>query len=141
MNRTLRILFLSLAVVVSPSHGGAQIINTIAGNGTLGSAGDGGPATAANLYGPQAVQIHNGIVYTSENGRIRAVNTAGVINTVAGNGVFGHSGDGGAATSANIGMAGTVIFDDTGNMYFDEPNGAVRKVIARVSYRPLQGQV
>ena len=75
-------------------------ITTIAGNGTFGYTGDGGPATQATSYYPAAVSSDPaGDVYIDDsyNTVIRMIDTAGNIHTVAGNGTFGFSGDEGTA--------------------------------------------
>ena len=75
------------------------IINTIAGNGYYIDTGDGGTATNAGFNSPLGLAVNNmGTVYiTVGSNRVRAVNTAGIINTFAGNGTLGYSGDGGPA--------------------------------------------
>ncbi len=73
------------------------IITTIAGTGTSGVTGDGGPATAAEIYNPEAVWADAlGNVYFVENCgcRIRKIDTSGIITTVAGNGTAGYYGNG-----------------------------------------------
>jgi sugar lactone lactonase YvrE len=109
------------------------VITTIAGNGTFGYSGDGGPATQASLYYPTSVSSDpSGNVYIEDsyNTVIRMVDTAGNIHTVAGNGTWGFSGDGGPATSAQFGRTpGTVCTDGNGNFYIaDTNNYRVRKV-------------
>ena len=82
------------------------IITTFAGNGVAGYSGDGGPATEASLNFPRGMVLDTtGNLYIADtfNHRVRIVNTAGNINTFAGNGNIGFSGDGGLATSARIG--------------------------------------
>jgi len=77
------------------------IITTVAGNGTPGFSGDNGPATSAELNGPDGVAVDSaGNLYIADEGnyRIRKVSN-GVITTVAGNGTRGFSGDNGPATS------------------------------------------
>jgi hypothetical protein len=105
------------------------IITTIAGNGTLGYSGDGGQATAAKIYNPTEVAFDAaGNLYIADgwNGRIRKVNTASIINTVAGNGTASYSGDGGVATNASIGVY-SILFDAVDNLYFsDFGNNRVR---------------
>ncbi len=111
-----------------------QMISTIAGNGTPGFTGDGGPATAAELSGPRGVVADAaGNIYIgdfgSPNQRIRKVNSSGVISTYAGTGTAGFSGDGGAATSAMIAGAPGLSYDASGNLYLaDQGNHRIRKI-------------
>jgi len=108
------------------------IISTVAGNGIRGFSGDGGPATAAELYAPDGITIDGlGNLYFSEYGnfRIRKVNTSGIISTIAGNGTSGFSGDGGPATAASLQNASGVAVDVSGNVYIaDCSNYRIRKV-------------
>jgi len=108
------------------------IITTVAGNGTPGFSGDGGPATSAELYYPSGVAVDGqGNIYIGDlyNNRIRMVNASGVITTVAGNGTAGFSGDGGPATSAELNMPAGVAVDGNGNFYIaDTNNNRVRMV-------------
>ncbi len=110
----------------------AGIITTFAGTGTNGFSGDGGPATAAQIYDPQELAIDRlGNIYFADvaNQRIRMVNTLGIISTVAGNGTAGFSGDGGAATLANLNFPEGVSVDESGNIYIAEVNNnRIRKV-------------
>jgi trimeric autotransporter adhesin len=110
----------------------AGIITTVAGNGTGGYSGDGGVATSAQLNSPYDVFVDGvGNIYIADgiNNRIRKVDTAGIINTVAGNGANGYSGDGGAATSAALGSPSGVFVDGVGNIYIaDGINNRIRKV-------------
>ncbi len=114
---------------VSPSG----IISRVAGNGTTGFSGDGGPATAAQLHTPcfLAFSAH-GDLYIGDvaNNRIRKVNmSTGIITTVVGTGTPGFSGDGGAATAAKIYTPLGIIFDTIGNLYIsDYSNERIRKV-------------
>ncbi len=112
-----------------------QEINTIIGSGSTGSgsySGDGGPATMATLNVPTGVCIDNkGNIYVADysNNRIRKVDTAGVITTVAGNGVAGYSGDGGSAILASLNGPIQIAVDTEDNIYIcDQWNHAVRKV-------------
>ena len=76
------------------------IITTVAGNGTLGFSGDGGPATQAKLLAPSGIAVDaNGNVIFNDSGnqRIRRISPDGIIRTIAGNGTSGFSGDGGLA--------------------------------------------
>ncbi len=108
------------------------IISTIAGNGTAGYSGDGGAATSAQLNGPFAVAVDSvGNLYIGEewNQRVRKVNSAGIISTFAGNGIQGFSGDGGAATNAEINFPLGIAPDNDGNVFIvDSDNSRIRKV-------------
>ncbi len=108
------------------------IISTIAGNGIAGFAGDGGSATSAELNTPAHLTIDVlGNIYITEylNNRIRKINTSGIISTIAGNGTFGFSGDGGLATSAELNGAYGVAVDASGNVYIsDSYNNRIRKL-------------
>ncbi len=109
------------------------IITTVAGNGTAGYSGDGGAALTAELNQPQGVAfdaIGNMFITDYSNQRIRFVNTTGRITTIAGNGIQGFSGDGGAATAAKLYYpAGPVAIDPSGNIYIaDQGNQRIRKL-------------
>ncbi|HTA82431.1 MAG TPA: T9SS type A sorting domain-containing protein [Bacteroidia bacterium] len=108
------------------------MISTIAGNGTAGYNGDGAPATATELNSPQAVAVNSsGAIYIADygNNRIRTINSAGDIVTVAGNGTGGFTGDGTAATAAEIFHPTSITFDAAGNLYIsDAGNNRIRKV-------------
>jgi len=109
------------------------IISTVAGNGVSGYGGDGGPATAANLYNPVSIAVDAiGNLYIADaSHRIRKVDTNGIITTIAGTGTYGYSGDGGPATAANIYFPSGVQLDNAGNLYFgDSYNRRVRKIDA-----------
>jgi uncharacterized protein (TIGR03437 family) len=107
-------------------------ITTIAGNGLAGFSGDGGLATSASLNYPLGMAIDklsNLYFADANNHRIRRISPAGVIMTVAGNGVEGFSGDGGPATSASLNYPEDVAFDASGNLFIaDSANNRVRKV-------------
>jgi large repetitive protein len=107
-------------------------INTIAGNGTEGFAGDGGAATSAELGNPTSVAVDaSGNIYIADfdNSVIRKVTPAGTISTIAGNGTQGFSGDGGPATSAELQFPQGVAVDAAGNVYIaDTFNSVIRKV-------------
>jgi trimeric autotransporter adhesin len=111
---------------------GSGTISTVAGNGSLGYSGDGGPATAASLSLPSGLAFDAaGNLYIADrtNNRIRKVDTSGTISTVAGNGIAGFSGDGGAATAASLWNPWDVFVDAAGNLYIaDGNNQRIRKV-------------
>jgi sugar lactone lactonase YvrE len=108
-------------------------ITTVAGSGTYGFSGDGGAATAAQLYMPTGVAVDSaGNIYIADfgNNRVRMVTLSTLnISTVAGNGTAGFSGDGGAATSAALYRPAGVSVDASGNLYIaDTNNNRVRVV-------------
>jgi centrosomal CEP192-like protein len=96
------------------------IIQTVAGNGTGGYSGDGGPATSAELSYPSDVFVDSaGNLFIADNGNnlIREVAAAtGIIQTVAGNGTRGYSGDGGPATSAELAAPYYLAVDSSGDL-------------------------
>jgi hypothetical protein len=108
------------------------IITTIAGNGTPGFTGDGGPATAATLKAPSNIGISSsGEIYIPDwqNHRVRKINSIGILTTIAGNGSTGNTGDGYPATAAELNAPQTINFDDSGNWYIsDVLASVVRKV-------------
>ena len=118
------------------------IIATVAGNGTLGSAGNGNAATAAELDQPQGVSVDvNGNLYIADtsNHLVRRVDAvSGIISTIAGNGTTNpatgdgsYSGDNGPAIQAGLNFPYAVAFNGAGNMYIpDSKNDVVRKVAA-----------
>jgi len=107
------------------------IISTVAGNGQWAFSGDGGPAISASLNDPQGVAVDAaGNLYIADygNNRIRKVSPSGTISTVAGNGRYGFSGDGGPATSASLGWVEGVAVDAAGNLYIADTDNGIRKV-------------
>ena len=95
------------------------ILTAFAGTGTAGSNGDGRAATSAQLNYPQGLSVDiSGNVYFADNAnhKIRMVNSTGIITTFAGTGVGGSSGDGGAATSAQLAYPYGVAVDISGNV-------------------------
>lgn len=107
-------------------------IDTIAGNGEMGYAGDGGYATLANFRNPSDIALDmagNIFVADSENNVIRKIDITRNITTVAGNGSQGYSGDVGGATAAALNYPHGVSIDIFGNLYIaDCRNYCVRKV-------------
>jgi len=107
-------------------------ITTVAGNGVTGFSGDGGPATGASLAFPLGMAMDSGgNLYFADgnNNRVRRISPAGVITTVAGDGVGHFAGDQGPASSASLDVPEDVAFDGAGNLYIaDAGNNRVRKV-------------
>ncbi len=121
-------------------------IYTVAGTGQRGWAGNGGPATSAELDAPQSVAVDgagNLVIADTDNNRVRVVAaragtfygqpmTAGDIYRIAGHGKGGFSGDGGPAIQARLRFPGAVTLDGAGNlMIADTGNNRVRVVAAR----------
>ncbi len=129
--------------VIRKISAASGIITTIAGTAARGFSGDGGPATAAQLYSPTGVALDlagNLFIADSKNNRIRAICAAsspiygvacspGNVVTVAGGG--SALGDGGAATAATLTRPYTIALDPSGNLYVaDSGNNRVRVVCA-----------
>ncbi len=111
---------------------GTLTISTVAGNGTPYFSGDGGPATNAGMN-PWGIALDAaGDLYIADqiNSRVRKVSAkTKIITTVAGNGTQGFSGDGGAATSAEINVPQGIALDSENNLYIpDDGNNRVRMV-------------
>ena len=101
-------------------------ITTLTGNGTPGFKGDGGPAGAARLHTPGDIAVlEEGTLLIADTGnhRIRRITPDGIVETIAGTGTAGYTGDGGAATAARLNTPsgvtpagdGSVLIADTGN--------------------------
>ena len=110
------------------------VIGTVAGNGSAGYSGDGGPATSASLFQPEAVAVDAaGNLYIADTGnyRIRKISN-GIIATVAGDGEQIYSGDGAAAGSAGLDTPTGIVVDTAGNLYIaDTHNQRIRMVNAQ----------
>ena len=133
------------------------IVNTVAGTGNCvpgpapltalvcqaGFSGDGGPATSATLNYPSGVAVDlMGNLYIADtiNHRIRRVSaTTGFIETIAGNGVNGYTGDGGPATAAEISFPASIALDRQGRIYFSDENNEVVRVLTPITLQPPQG--
>lgn len=122
-------------------------ITTIAGNGTANFSGDGSAASGAKLNAPLGLSLDSsGNLYISDRGnqRIRVVENAlfylgaGIINTLAGNGTAGFSGDGGSPTLAELQLpVQAVVNPITGNLFItDWNNYRIRELIATPTSNP-----
>src|SRR5258708_26699738 len=121
-------LWMALALAAAPKH-----ITTIAGTGTAGFWGDGGPGTAGQVNNPYGLTIGpDGALYFCEvdNHRVRRLDLkTHMLSTVAGSGKQGYSGDGGPALAASLNQPYEVRFDKAGDMFFVEmQNHIVRRV-------------
>src|SRR5208283_1913427 len=121
----------------------AGTTTTVAGNGNKGYAGDGGPAATAQLSSPCAVAVDSsGNIYVadSSNNRVRKIDAAGIISTIAGDGKKGYGGDCGPATSAQLSAPTGLAIDGKGNLYiFDSGNGRLRRVAVEGTITTIVG--
>ncbi len=105
---------------------------TVAGSSEVGYFGDGAPAVAAYLWNPEDVAVDgSGDIFIADTGNdvIREVTPDGNINTIAGSNVEGYSGDGGAATSADLDQPRGISLDSNGNLYIAEfGDSRIRKI-------------
>ena len=129
------LIVLLLAFCASSVKSDAQIVTTIAGRGTSAHfGGDGGPATAADIWYPSGMcmdHFGNLIFVDRANVRIRKIDAAGIITTIAGTGTNGYSGDGGPASVAKINQPESISIDNEGNLYIsDRVNFRIRKIDA-----------
>jgi sugar lactone lactonase YvrE len=127
---------LAAAILAASALVAAQTTITIAGTGSPGFSGDGGPSVEAQINNPYGLVIGpDGALYFCEigNHRVRRIDLkTKIISTVAGSGKKGYSGDGGPALEADLNEPYEVRFDGAGNMYFAEmQNHVVRRVDAR----------
>jgi hypothetical protein len=134
MKLRIHVILISIVLILSAGHALAQnnVISTVAGTGTAGYSGDGGPATSAQLNAPFGIAADSaGNIYIAEwsNHRVRKVSASGVITTFAGIGVPGFGGDGGPATQAALNSPEGVAVDAAGNVYIaDSFNNRIRKI-------------
>ncbi len=108
------------------------IITLIAGTGSAGNGGLGGPATAAQLNYPYQLAVDKlGNVFITDwfNNVLKMVNTSGIISIAAGTGTGSFSGDGGQATSADLNLPSGIALDNSGNKYLcDDNNNRIRMI-------------
>ncbi len=120
-------------------------IFTIAGNGSVGYTGDGGPATSATLTLPSGLAVDSsGNVYIADygNSTVRKVDSKGNISTVAGTGVWGFGGDGGPANKAQLAAPYSLAIDPAGNLYIsDLGNTDIREITTDGNIRTVATNV
>ncbi len=119
-------------------------ITTVAGTGTVGYSGDGGAAIAAQFDRPIGITIDSyGNLYIGAtfNDCVRKINTTGIITAIAGNGLSGSDGDGGAATAARLSTPAGVTLDAGGNMLVCSFSGRKIRKIAKVVSTPSAPKV
>ncbi|MGH9417050.1 MAG: choice-of-anchor D domain-containing protein, partial [Terriglobales bacterium] len=127
-------LYISDPAAVREVNAQTGVISTVAGTGTVGTAGDGGPATQAQLGSPEGLALDGqGDIFIADGGtfgtrnkpiariaRVREVSAGtGVISTVAGGGTNGL-GDGGPAVDAALILPQGLAFDAAGNLYITD---------------------
>jgi len=119
------------------------IITTVAGTGSPGFSGDGGPANKAQLKKPYGLLLDDQgclLIADSENNRIRKVGPDGIITTVAGCGRQGYAGDGGPALDAQLNVPQSLALDEFGHLYIgDEHNHAIRSIARDGTVRTVIG--
>jgi sugar lactone lactonase YvrE len=109
-------------------------ITTLAGTGEAGFSGDGGPATEARLDQPYGLAVApDGTVYVADRGnfRIRRVSPDGVIDTIAGDGIEGNTGDNGPALAARFGYLARIALDGDALLLADQSNACARQIVLR----------
>jgi sugar lactone lactonase YvrE len=130
--------FSLVGVILLAGCGGGIVnygtITTFAGTGTAGYTGDGGAAASAKLGSPTCAAVDsagNIFIVDAANHVVREVNSGGTITTYAGTGVAGYTGDGGAATAAQLNSPNGCAVDGAGNLYIaDTVNNVIREVTA-----------
>ncbi len=129
---------------VDPRRG---TVITVAGNGAKMFAGDGGPATGANLSFPHGIIVDkndNLLISDKGNYRIRRVSPDGIVQTIAGNGIRGNIGDGLPALEASIYGATSLKLNNKGEMFIVSPSGftsIIRKIDEKNIMRKVLGTV
>ena len=128
MDNSRHILYVSDTSRIRKIDAGGTI-TTIAGGGSMGFTGDGGPASAALLNYPAGLSIDQlGNIYDVELKHVRKIDTNGIIKTIGGTGIGYYSGDGGQATDAEINTWGPSTVDSFGNVFFLADTQRVRKI-------------
>ena len=126
-------IYVALAGRIRKIDAASGIITTIAGTGTTGFSGDSGLAVNARIGTPFSITVDMADnVYFTETHRIRKITAAtGIINTIAGSGTSGYTGDGGPAINAQLAFPESITSDNAGNLYIsDAANNVIRKITA-----------
>ncbi len=118
------------------------IMTTVCGNGIGGYSGEGGPATAAEIYGPEGIGMDvagNFYFVDIDNNRALMVNkSSGIMTLIAGNGANGFFGDGGLATAAKLSAPTGISIDKSGNIFIaDQGNERIREINSLTTGIPL----
>ncbi len=124
-------IYVALAGRIRKIDAASGIITTIAGTGTTGFSGDSGLAVNARIGTPFSITVDMADnVYFTETHRIRKITAAtGIINTIAGLGTAGYTGDGGPAINAQLAFPESITSDNAGNLYIsDAANNVIRKI-------------
>ncbi len=111
---------------------GTSLVSTVAGTGTPGYSGDGGPSIYAQFGGLELhIAFWNGSLYIEDtvNNSIRVVDSVGTITTIVGTRTAGHGGDGAPAGRASLNQPSGLAFDAHGDLYIaDSGNNVIRRV-------------
>lgn len=131
----------------SRSYKSGSFINIVAGNGQEGYTGDGGPATQASLNFATSIAMGpDGSLYFADsyNNCIRKVGTDGIINTIAGSGIPGYTGDGSPAISSRLSQPANIALGPDGSIYVTsytyptvrkiDPRGIITTVVGNPSF-------
>ena len=141
VDRAGNVYFTSLNCVFKLDAGGT--LTRVAGNSRAGYSGDGGPATQAQLNDPAGMAIDSsGDIFIADTGNnvVREATPDGKIQTVAGNGTPGYSGDFDVATQAQLHAPSGVAVDGSGNLYIaDTGNSTIREVTTDGSISTFAG--
>ncbi|MEO8099465.1 MAG: hypothetical protein ABI811_17330 [Acidobacteriota bacterium] len=135
-------LLIPVLLTVSASTPASYTISTFAGTANVGATGDGGPATSATMNLPFAVTVDSDKnLYFGDflTNLVRKINPSGTISTIAGNGNFGSSGDGGQAKSAMLAQPAGVLAAPDGAIYIAEYSHRIRKVTPDGVIRTIAG--
>ncbi len=121
----------------------AGTITTVAGTGVQGFGGDGSTASSAEFDSPAGIAVaSDGRIFVADthNNRLRVIATDGTVQTFAGTGAVGYSGDGGPATAASLALPHEITFDVAGDVLFaDSSNQRIRLITPQGTISTLAG--